>query len=106
MTATALIDRAVKTSKKSCWKKASSWRGLPRVFAAPAQCAGGHHHPAIAVLIAFSVMFGQGISFELMSLGGIAIAIGAMVDAVIIMIENAIKHGARPGQKTALGNHP
>jgi len=46
----------------------------------------------VAVLIAFSVMFGQGLSSNIMSLGGIAIAIGAMVDAVIIMIENAHKH--------------
>jgi Cu(I)/Ag(I) efflux system membrane protein CusA/SilA len=46
----------------------------------------------IAVLIAFLVMFGQGLSSNIMSLGGIAIAIGAMVDAVIIMIENAHKH--------------
>ncbi len=45
-----------------------------------------------AVLISFLVMFGQGISSNIMSLGGIAIAIGAMVDAVIIMIENAHKH--------------
>src|ERR1017187_7355356 len=46
----------------------------------------------VAVLFAFLVMFGQGISSNIMSLGGIAIAIGAMVDAVIIMIENAHKH--------------
>jgi len=46
----------------------------------------------IAVLISFLVMFGQGISSNIMSLGGIAIAIGAMVDAAIIMIENAHKH--------------
>src|SRR5262245_54812967 len=46
----------------------------------------------IAVLISFLVMFGQGISSNIMSLGGIAFAIGAMVDAVIIMIENAHKH--------------
>jgi Cu(I)/Ag(I) efflux system membrane protein CusA/SilA len=46
----------------------------------------------IAVLISFVVMFGQGLSSNIMSLGGIAIAIGAMVDAVIIMIENAHKH--------------
>jgi Cu(I)/Ag(I) efflux system membrane protein CusA/SilA len=46
----------------------------------------------VAVLIAFFVMFGQGISSNIMSLGGIAIAIGAMVDAVIIMIENAHQH--------------
>jgi len=46
----------------------------------------------IAVLISFLVMYSQGISSNIMSLGGIAIAIGAMVDAVIIMIENAHKH--------------
>jgi len=46
----------------------------------------------VAVLASFLVMFGQGISSNIMSLGGIAIAIGAMVDAVIIMIENAHKH--------------
>jgi Cu(I)/Ag(I) efflux system membrane protein CusA/SilA len=46
----------------------------------------------IAVLISFLIMFAQGISSNIMSLGGIAIAIGAMVDAVIIMIENAHKH--------------
>jgi Cu(I)/Ag(I) efflux system membrane protein CusA/SilA len=49
----------------------------------------------IAVLISFLIMFGQGISSNIMSLGGIAIAIGAMVDAVIIMIENAHKHMER-----------
>ncbi|MEI6212101.1 MAG: CusA/CzcA family heavy metal efflux RND transporter [bacterium] len=46
----------------------------------------------IAVLMSFLVMYGQGISANIMSLGGIAIAIGAMVDAVIIMVENAHKH--------------
>ncbi|HEY5910684.1 MAG TPA: efflux RND transporter permease subunit [Verrucomicrobiae bacterium] len=46
----------------------------------------------IAVLMSFLIMFGQGISSNIMSLGGIAIAIGAMVDAAIIMIENAHKH--------------
>ncbi len=53
----------------------------------------------IAVLISFLVMFGQGLSSNIMSLGGIAIAIGAMVDAVIIMIENAHKHLERDGGK-------
>jgi Cu(I)/Ag(I) efflux system membrane protein CusA/SilA len=54
----------------------------------------------VAVLMALLVMFGQGISSNIMSLGGIAIAVGAMVDAVIIMIENAHKHLERDqGQK-------
>ena len=45
-----------------------------------------------AILIAFIVMKTQGINANIMSLGGIAVAIGAMVDAAIIMIENAHKH--------------
>jgi Cu(I)/Ag(I) efflux system membrane protein CusA/SilA len=45
-----------------------------------------------AILISFIVMKEQGINANIMSLGGIAIAIGAMVDAAIIMIENAHKH--------------
>ncbi len=45
-----------------------------------------------AILISFIVMKGQGINANVMSLSGIAIAIGAMVDAAIIMIENAHKH--------------
>ncbi len=46
----------------------------------------------LGVLIAFVVMRYQGINANIMSLGGIAIAIGAMVDAAIVMIENAHKH--------------
>ena len=45
-----------------------------------------------AILISFIVMKIQGINANIMSLSGIAIAIGAMVDAAIIMIENAHKH--------------
>src|SRR5690606_38515490 len=46
----------------------------------------------LGVLAAFIVMHLQGISANLLSLGGIAIAIGAMVDAAVVMIENAHKH--------------
>jgi len=46
----------------------------------------------VAILIAFLIMHAQGINANIMSLGGIAIAIGAMIDAAIIMIENAHKH--------------
>ncbi|MGD2112825.1 MAG: CusA/CzcA family heavy metal efflux RND transporter [Gammaproteobacteria bacterium] len=51
----------------------------------------------IGILAAFLVMRGQGINANIMSLGGIAIAIGAMVDASIVMIENAHKHLERAG---------
>ncbi len=46
----------------------------------------------MGILISFLVMYFQGINANIMSLGGIAIAIGAMVDASIVMIENAHKH--------------
>jgi Cu(I)/Ag(I) efflux system membrane protein CusA/SilA len=46
----------------------------------------------IGILVAFIVMYHQGINANIMSLGGIAIAIGAMVDAAIVMIENVHKH--------------
>ncbi|MEN8174515.1 MAG: efflux RND transporter permease subunit [Pseudomonadota bacterium] len=46
----------------------------------------------LGILVAFIVMRHQGINANIMSLGGIAIAIGAMVDAAIVMIENAHKH--------------
>ncbi|MGH8481927.1 MAG: efflux RND transporter permease subunit, partial [Nevskiaceae bacterium] len=45
----------------------------------------------LGILVAFIVMRYQGINANIMSLGGIAIAIGAMVDAAIVMIENAHK---------------
>ena len=46
----------------------------------------------VGILAAFIVMRAQGINANIMSLGGIAIAIGAMVDAAVVMIENAHKH--------------
>lgn len=58
----------------------------------------------LGILIAYIVMYYQGVNANIMSLGGIAIAIGAMVDAAVVMIENAHKHieawhHAHPGQK-------
>ena len=57
----------------------------------------------LGVLIAFIIMRYQGVNANIMSLGGIAIAIGAMVDAAVVMIENAHKkleawRHAHPGQ--------
>ncbi|TAN52530.1 MAG: efflux RND transporter permease subunit [Methylococcaceae bacterium] len=51
----------------------------------------------VGILAAFIVMQAMGINSNLMSLGGVAIAIGAMVDAAIVMIENAHKHLERAG---------
>jgi Cu(I)/Ag(I) efflux system membrane protein CusA/SilA len=54
----------------------------------------------LGILIAYICMHALGLSSNIMSLGGIAIAIGAMVDAAIVMIENAHKHLERapPGK--------
>ena len=49
----------------------------------------------VGILAAFVVMQQQGINANIMSLGGIAIAIGAMVDGAIVMVENLHKHMAR-----------
>ncbi len=53
----------------------------------------------IGILMAFIVMKWQGINANIMSLGGIAIAIGAMVDGAIVMIENAHKHLEHAGDR-------
>ncbi len=64
----------------------------------------------IGIFISFIIMQQQGINANIMSLGGIAIAIGAMVDAAIVMIENAHKHIERwkhnhPQQKISSPEH-
>ncbi len=90
---TALIDRAVKTLEEKLIEESIVVALVCIAFLL-------HFRSAlvaivilpIAVLAAFVVMRAQGLSANIMSLGGIAIAIGAMVDAVIIMIENAHKH--------------
>jgi Cu(I)/Ag(I) efflux system membrane protein CusA/SilA len=58
----------------------------------------------LGVLFSFVVMYHQGINANIMSLGGIAIAIGAMVDASVVMVENAHKHlerdaGSKPRRR-------
>jgi Cu(I)/Ag(I) efflux system membrane protein CusA/SilA len=96
----ALIQRAVKTLEEKLFEESVVVAVVCLLFLL-------HFRSAlvaililpIAVLIAFAVMYLQGISSNIMSLGGIAIAIGAMVDAVIIMIENAHKHIERDGGK-------
>jgi Cu(I)/Ag(I) efflux system membrane protein CusA/SilA len=61
----------------------------------------------LGILAAFIVMHWQGVNANIMSLGGIAIAIGAMVDAAVVMIENAHKHleewGRQHPSKTLVG---
>ncbi len=64
----------------------------------------------LGVMMAFTIMYYQGVNANIMSLGGIAIAIGAMVDAAVVMIENAhkkIEHwtDAHPGQRLQGNEH-
>ena len=97
---TALIDRAVKTLEEKLVEESIVVALVCILFLL-------HFRSAlvaiiilpVAVLMSFIVMYSQGLSSNIMSLGGIAIAIGAMVDAVIIMIENAHKHIERDGGK-------
>jgi len=60
----------------------------------------------VGVLIAFIAMHLLGMNSNSMSLGGIAIAIGAMVDAAIVMIENAHKHIERLKRRRSQGRRP
>ncbi|MBK0394924.1 CusA/CzcA family heavy metal efflux RND transporter [Ramlibacter algicola] len=88
-----LIDRAVKNL---------SWKLLEEFVVVALVCAAFLFHLRsafvavvtlpVGVLAAFIVMQWQGVSANILSLGGIAIALGAMVDASIVLIENAHKH--------------
>jgi Cu(I)/Ag(I) efflux system membrane protein CusA/SilA len=97
---TALIDRAVETLQTKLIEESLVVALICLLFLL-------HFRSAlvaviilpVAVLMAFIIMNAQGLSSNIMSLGGIAIAIGAMVDAVIIMIENAHKHMEHDGGK-------
>ncbi len=97
---TALIDRAVNTLEHKLIEESLVVAAVCLLFllhfrsALVAVCI-----LPVALLMSFLVMYQQGISSNIMSLGGIAVAIGAMVDAVIIMIENAHKHIERDGGK-------
>jgi Cu(I)/Ag(I) efflux system membrane protein CusA/SilA len=90
---TALIDRAVRTLEEKLIEESIVVALVCMLFLL-------HFRSALvaivilpaAVLISFVIMHAQGLTSNIMSLGGIAIAIGAMVDAAIIMVENAHKH--------------
>ena len=53
----------------------------------------------LGILVAFLIMYFQGLNANIMSLGGIAITIGTMVDGAIVMVENAHKHLASAVEK-------
>ncbi len=92
----ALIDRAVKTLQYTLLEESVVVALVIIVFLL-------HFRTAlvpivilpIAVLVSILIMHLQGISMNIMSLGGIAIAIGVLVDGVIILVENVHKHSER-----------
>jgi Cu(I)/Ag(I) efflux system membrane protein CusA/SilA len=95
---TALIDRAVKTLEEKLIEESLVVALVCVLFLLHLRSAFvAIVILPIAVLASFGIMYEQGLSSNIMSLGGIAIAVGAMVDAVIIMIENAHKHLERDG---------
>jgi Cu(I)/Ag(I) efflux system membrane protein CusA/SilA len=97
---TALIDRSVKTLTNTLIEESIVVALVIVVFLM-------HFRSAlipifvlpVAVITAFIIMYLQGISLNIMSMGGIAIAIGVLVDGVIILVENAHKHMEHDGGK-------
>jgi Cu(I)/Ag(I) efflux system membrane protein CusA/SilA len=88
-----LIERAIQTLKTTLLEESIIVALVCLVFLMHARSAlVAILMLPVGVLIAFIAMRQLGINSNIMSLGGVAIAIGAMVDAAIVMIENAHKH--------------
>jgi Cu(I)/Ag(I) efflux system membrane protein CusA/SilA len=88
-----LIERAIATLKRTLFEEGLIVALVCIVFLMHARSAlVAIAMLPVGVLIAFLAMRALGMNSNIMSLGGIAIAIGAMVDAAIVMIENAHKH--------------
>ena len=89
----ALIYRAIKTLKETLIEECLIVALICIVFLLHIRSAlAAIVTLPIGVLMAFIVMHQQGLNSNIMSLGGIAIAIGAMIDGALVMIENAHKH--------------
>ncbi|MDH5622742.1 MAG: CusA/CzcA family heavy metal efflux RND transporter, partial [Gammaproteobacteria bacterium] len=89
----ALIDRAVTTLKSTLVKEFIAVALICAVFLFHLRSSAVIVLSLpVGILVAFIVMRLQGINANIMSLGGIAIAIGVMVDASIVMVENVHKH--------------
>lgn len=96
----ALILRAIDTLKRTLLEESLIVALVCIVFLFHFRSAlVGIFSLPVGVLISLIIMERQGINANIMSLGGIAIAIGAMVDAAIVMIENAHKHIEHDGGK-------
>jgi Cu(I)/Ag(I) efflux system membrane protein CusA/SilA len=60
----------------------------------------------VAVVASFIPMQALGVTSNIMSLGGLALAIGVLVDAAIVMVENAYRHVSEPGSSPAYADQP
>jgi Cu(I)/Ag(I) efflux system membrane protein CusA/SilA len=105
----ALIERAVATLRDTLTKELAVVALICALFLLHLRSAAVVLVTLpLGVLAAFAVMRIQGINANIMSLGGIAIAIGAMVDAAIVMIENAHRRleeaaSDEPSRRRAIG---
>jgi copper/silver efflux system protein len=88
-----LIHRAIKTLKETLIEECLIVAFICIIFLLHVRSAlAAIVTLPIGVLMAFIVMQQQGLNSNIMSLGGIAIAIGAMIDGALVMVENAHKH--------------
>ena len=89
----SLIHRAIETLKETLIEECLIVALICLIFLLHVRsCLAAIVTLPIGILMAFIVMKQQGLNSNIMSLGGIAIAIGAMVDGALVMVENAHKH--------------
>jgi copper/silver efflux system protein len=89
----SLIHRAIETLKETLIQECLIVALICLIFLLHVRsCLAAIVTLPIGILMAFIVMNQQGLNSNIMSLGGIAIAIGAMVDGALVMVENAHKH--------------
>jgi Cu(I)/Ag(I) efflux system membrane protein CusA/SilA len=101
----ALIGRAVDTLTTRIWEELLVVALIVMVFLLHVRSAFvAVVTVPVGILIALGVMYLLGINANIMSLGGIAIAIGVMVDASLVMVENAHKHIERARAAKAAGD--
>ena len=100
-----LIEDAVSTLSTKIWQELAVVAFIVLLFLLHARSAFvAIITVPVGILISLLVMYFLGINANIMSLGGIAIAIGVMVDASLVMVENAHKHIER--LRTSLGREP
>ena len=103
----ALIDRSVGTLRKAVVEELIVTAIICLIFLAHVRSAiVAVFVLPVGLLVSILVMNLLGINANIMSLGGLALAIGVMVDSSVVMIENAHKHLEREGERVARGETP